>query len=225
MLPLKDDNPTRTVPLITLGLLAANIALFIKEILLPQPVRESFILDYAVIPVEFLRAGPGSIDHLLYNGMTLFTAMFLHGSISHLAGNMLYLWIFGNNVEEMMGHGRFLVFYLLCGLIGSATQILAAPKSQVPMIGASGAIAGVLGAYMILFPAARVLTLIFVFVFARVVAIPAIIIVGFWFLLQLVQVGPIGPGGVAVMAHIGGFVAGLLFLVPFRRQRPRQSLY
>jgi len=225
MLPLKDDNPTRTVPLVTLGLLAANIALFIKEILLAQPVRERFILDYAVIPVEFMHAGPGSIDHLLYNGMTLFTAMFLHGSVSHLAGNMLYLWIFGNNVEEMMGHGRFLVFYLLCGLIGSATPILAAPQSQVPMIGASGAIAGVLGAYMILFPAARVLTLIFVFVFARVVAIPAIIIVGFWFLLQLVQAGPIGPGGVAVMAHIGGFVAGLLFLVPFRRQRPRQSLY
>ena len=225
MLPLKDDNPTRTIPFVTWALLATNIALFVREILLPRAVRERFILDYAVIPSEFTHLGAAIADQTLYNGMTLFTAMFLHGSVSHLAGNMLYLWIFGNNVEELMGHGRFLIFYLLCGVIGSFTQIAAAPRSQVPMIGASGAIAGILGAYMVLFPAARVLTLIFVFFFARVVAVPAIIIVGFWFLLQLVQVGPIGPGGVAVMAHIGGFVAGLLFLVPFRRKRPRQSIY
>jgi len=223
MIPLKDDNPTRIVPFVTLALIAANVAVFVWELLHPPAAREQVIRSLAVIPSEFARLGHGG--GLIYNGMTLLTAMFLHGSILHLAGNMLYLWIFGNNVEDMMGHARFLLFYLLCGLTGSFVQIAAAPLSRVPMIGASGAIAGVLGAYLVLFPTARVLTLIFVFVFARVVRIPALIVLGFWFLLQLLSAGGMTAGGVAWFAHIGGFAAGLALIVPFRRRRPRQSLY
>src|SRR6266704_4438771 len=223
MIPLKDDNPTRIVPFVTVALIAANVAVFVWELLHPPAAREQVIRSLAVIPSEFARLGHGG--GLISNGMTLLTAMFLHGSILHLAGNMLYLWIFGNNVEDVMGHARFLLFYLLCGLTGSFVQIAAAPLSRVPMIGASGAIAGVLGAYLVLFPTARVLTLIFVFVFARVVPIPALIVLGFWFLLQLLSAGEITAGGVAWFAHIGGFAAGLGLIVPFRRRRPRQSLY
>ncbi len=225
MIPLKDDNPTRTFPLVTIVLIVSNTVLFLWELLHPLPAREALIRDFAVIPYEFTHLGPGRPGALLYNGMTLLTAMFLHGSFLHVAGNMLYLWIFGNNVEDAMGHARFLVFYILCGLVASFTQIVAAPASRVPMIGASGAIAGVLSAYMVLFPAARVVTLIFLFIFARVVSVPALIVLGFWFLLQLLTVGPIATGGVAVFAHIGGFIAGLVLIVPFRRRRPRQSLY
>ena len=140
--------------------------------------------------------------------------------------NMLYLWIFGNNIEDVTSHGRFLVFYLVCGLVASYCQVAASPESKVPMIGASGAISGVLGAYLIMFPAARVLTLVFVVFFFRVVPIPAIIVLGFWFLLQILNAGPMGPGGgVAVFAHIGGFVAGVALIPAFRRRRSRQSLF
>jgi membrane associated rhomboid family serine protease len=225
MIPLKDDNPTRIVPLVTLALIAANVAVFLWELSLVPAARERAILRLAVVPSRLTGAAPAGPDGLVSGALALLTAMFVHGGLLHLAGNMLYLWIFGNNVEEIMGHWRFLVFYVLCGLAGSFTQIAASPASHVPMIGASGAIAGVLGAYMILFPAARVLTLIFVFFFARIVAIPAFIVLGFWLLLQLVSAGQITPGGVAWFAHLGGFTAGLLLLVPFRRKRPRQSLY
>lgn len=225
MIPIKDDNPSRSVPFVTFVLIVLNVILFLWELMHLPNAREGVIRNFAVIPFEFTHLDPGRPDLLLHNGMTLLTAMFLHGSLLHVAGNMLYLWIFGNNVEDVMGHARFLVFYLLCGLVASITQIVAAPASRVPMIGASGAIAGVLSAYMVLFPAARVATLIFLFVFARIVSVPALIVLGFWFLLQLLTVGPIAKGGVAVFAHIGGFVAGLVLIVPFRRRRPGQSLY
>jgi membrane associated rhomboid family serine protease len=150
----------------------------------------------------------------------------VHGGVLHIAMNMLYLWIFGNNIEEVMGHGRFLAFYLVCGLFASLCQIVAAPLSKVPMIGASGAISGVLGAYLIMFPAARVQTLIFVVFFVRVVPIPAVIVLGFWFLLQLLNAGQVpSAGGVAVFAHIGGFLSGLVLIAVFRMRRSRQSLY
>jgi len=225
MIPLKDDNPARTIPFVTFALLVTNVAVFAWELAHPFPLREQMIRRLAVIPSDFAHLQAGHADRGLSVGTTLLTAMFLHGSILHLVGNMLYLWIFGNNVEDLMGHGRFLLFYLLCGLAASSVQIATAPGSRVPMIGASGAIAGVLAAYMVLFPAARVLTLIFVFIFARLVRIPALIVLGFWFLLQLLSAGEIATGGIAWFAHIGGFVAGLLLVVPFRRRRPRLSLY
>jgi membrane associated rhomboid family serine protease len=225
MIPLKDENPTRTVPIVTLALIGVNVAVFVWTLLLPQATQKEIILRMALVPYEVTHAPRGDLHLILANGRSLVATMFLHGSLLHIAGNMLYLWIFGNNVEDIMGHGRFLLFYLLCGLTGSLAQIAAFPGSKVPMIGASGAIAGVLGAYLILFPAARVLTLVFLFVFVRVVPIPAAIVLGFWFLIQLVSAGQIAPGGVAWFAHIGGFVAGLSLIVPFRRRRPRGALY
>ncbi len=225
MIPLKDDNPTRTVPFVTLALIAANSLVFLWELTLTPDRQKEAILSLAVVPSELSRIGSLGSGALLYNVMTLVTAMFLHGSLLHVAGNMLYLWIFGNNIEDAMGHGRFALFYLLCGLTASFTQVAAFPGSSAPMIGASGAIAGVLGAYLVLFPTARVLTLFYLIVFVRVVPVPAVIILGIWFLLQLVSAGEITPGGVAWFAHIGGFVAGLALIVPFRRQRPRHRLY
>ncbi|MBI4169332.1 MAG: rhomboid family intramembrane serine protease [Acidobacteria bacterium] len=225
MIPLKDDNPTRTFPFVTVLLIAANLALFLWEVLLSAGARDELILKLAVIPFEITHLEPGEADLVLYNGMTLLTAMFVHGGVLHLAGNMIYLWIFGNNIEDSMGHARFLLFYILCGLAASFAQIAASPLSRVPMIGASGAISGVLGGYLILFPAARVLTLVFVFFFVRIVPIPAVIVLGFWFLIQLVNAGQIAPGGVAWFAHIGGFITGLALIALFRRRRPRYSLF
>jgi rhomboid family protein len=225
MIPLRDDNPTRTLPVVTFGLVAINAALFLWEMLLPKPQQVALLMRLAIIPAELVHTSPLDPHALLRQGTTLFSAMFLHGSLLHVAGNMLYLWIFGNNIEDVMGHGRFLAFYLICGLTGSLAQIAAGPSSTAPMLGASGAIAGVLGAYLVMFPAARVETLIFVFVFARVVPIPAVIVLGIWLLIQLVNAGQVTPQGVAWFAHLGGFAAGLALLPLFRRRRVRQSLY
>jgi membrane associated rhomboid family serine protease len=225
MIPLKDDNPTRTVPAVTVALIVVNVAIFVWELLLPPPVRDDLIYKMAVIPAEIAHLEPFTLDQALYNGMTLFTSMFLHGSVLHLIGNMLYLWIFGKNIEDIMGHVRFLLFYGLCGVAGSLVQVAVGSDSRIPMIGASGAIAGVLGAYLVLFPTARVLTLIFIVFFIRIVKIPALIVLGFWLLIQLLNAGQIVPGGVAWFAHIGGFAAGLALIVPLRRRRPRYRLF
>jgi membrane associated rhomboid family serine protease len=231
MIPLKDDNPTRTFPLVTIALIAVNLAVFVWELLLPPEVlARSVVPALAVIPARLTGIDP--LDPAMWtdSAVRLLAAMFLHGGVLHVAGNMIYLWIFGNNIEDVMGHGRFLAFYGACGLCASLAQVAAAPHSTVPMIGASGAISGVLGAYLILFPAARVLTLVFVLFFVRVVPFPAIIVLGVWFLIQVVNAGAplpgrIAPGGVAWMAHIGGFVAGGILIVLFRRRRPRHALY
>jgi membrane associated rhomboid family serine protease len=157
----------------------------------------------------------------------MFTSMFLHGGLFHIGGNMLYLWIFGNNVEDTLGHGRFLVFYLLSGVAAALAQTVINPGSRVPMIGASGAVSGVLGAYLLLFPYARVLTLITFGFFIRIVPIPAMLVLGFWIVVQamngLITFGTPDRGGVAWFAHIGGFVAGLGLLLVFRPRRPRQA--
>ena len=224
MIPLKDDNPTQSFPAVTLLLIAANLAVFVWELLLPAAQRQEAIVRMAVIPFEITQR-PFGLDRLLHNGLTLMTAMFLHGGLLHLGGNMLYLWIFGNNIEDATGHGRFLIFYLLCGIAASFAQVAAHPASKLPMVGASGAIAGVLGAYLVLFPTARVLTLMVFFFFVRVVPIPALIVLGFWLLLQLLSAGDGVGGGVAWFAHIGGFLAGLALIVPFRSKRPRHRLY
>jgi len=226
LIPLKDDNPTRIVPFVTIGLIAANLIVFVFELTLPPEGLKTFVASMGVVPAELTRLILHDPRRLPHAGTTLLTAMFVHGGIMHVAMNMLYLWIFGNNIEEVMGHGRYLAFYLVCGLVASSCQVAVAPSSTVPMIGASGAISGILGAYLIMFPAARVLTLVFFIFFIRVVPIPAVIVLGFWFLLQLLSAGPAGAGGgVAVFAHIGGFVAGVALIAAFRVRRSRQSLF
>jgi len=222
MIPLKDDNPTRTTPFVTWGIVAANIAVFIYELGLGDEGLRVLVFRMGLIPAEVtgaVRAGGMGLP------LTPFTSMFLHGGFLHLAGNMLYLWIFGNNIEDQTGHLRFLVFYLLCGLVAAGTQVAWSPASQVPMIGASGAIAGVLGAYMLLFPRARVLTLVPIFIFIQLIYLPAILVLGIWFLYQILLSRMADPvqGGVAFYAHIGGFVGGMVLIWLFRRRRPRRG--
>ena len=182
--------------------------------------RDAFAFSYGLVPGEFLLGKdlPPRIPLPLW--MTLLSSMFLHGGLLHLLGNMLYLWIFGDNVEDAMGHVRFFIFYLLCGAAAAFAQIAIGPHSGVPLIGASGAIAGVLAAYVMLFPHARVLTLIPVFFFVRLVAIPAVLLLGLWFLFQVISgAGSVGEtSGVAWFAHIGGFVAGGILVLAFRRR-------
>lgn len=218
MLPFKDNIPTERFPLITVVLIAVNIAVFLYELSLEAAGRlDGFFFQYGMTPHDITHAAlqnPRSLPIYL----TLVTSMFLHGGWLHIGGNMLYLWIFGNNVEDSMGRFRFVVFYLLCGLLAGFAQIAIDASSQVPNIGASGAIAGVLGAYLLLFPRAKVMTLVFLVVFITVVQLPAVIVLLFWFLFQLFY-GLSGLGGssqdVAYFAHIGGFVAGLLTIKLF----------
>jgi membrane associated rhomboid family serine protease len=225
LIPIRDDVPTKSFPLVTILLLVVNVGVFARLMLLPPAVSEETVLRLAVIPYELTHVPAGRLNVLAYNLLTLVTSMFLHGSLLHLGGNLLYLWIFGNNIEDVMGRVRFLLFYILCGLAGALAQIAVRPSSHVPMIGASGAIAGILGAYLVMFPAARVQTLFFFIIFARVVPVPALIVLGSWLLVQLVNAGNMGPGGVAWFAHLGGFLAGLLLIVPFRVRHVSQSLY
>jgi membrane associated rhomboid family serine protease len=225
MIPLKGEVPTRSFPLATVGLIALNAGLFVRAQLVPPEAREAFILDLALIPQALTRIAPFEPLHFLYNVGTLFTSMFVHAGAVHLAGNMLYLWIFGGGIEDVVGRGRFVLFYLLCGIAGSLAQVAVDPSSGVPVVGASGAIAGLLAAYMVMFPTARVLTLVFLLVYVRLVPIPALIVIGIWLLLQLVNAGGIAPAGIAWFAHLGGFCAGLILIVPLRRKRIRHSLY
>ncbi len=227
MFPIRDENPRHSFPFVTLLLAAANTAAFIYQVML-GPANEAFVVRFGAIPWEIIHGAevPGLPQASLTGGpavLTLLTSMFLHGGFMHLAGNMLYLWIFGDNVESLLGHFRFLVFYLLSGLGAAMSYVLVDPNSTVPMIGASGAISGVLGAYMIHFPKARVHVLVFLIWFIRVIRIPALVVLGFWFVLQLVNgVGALGTGqsgGVAWFAHVGGFVAGILLVLIFPKQK------
>lgn len=224
MIPLRDDNPTTIRPYITIALIAACVLVFLWQISLGQKGFEAAIAALGVIPVTLL--GDESLPPALYMvppTATLFTSMFLHGGFMHLAGNMLYLWIFGNNVEDAMGHVRFVVFYLLSGIAAAMAQALPNPDSTIPMIGASGAISGVLGAYLLLYPRARVLVLIPLGGFSRIVYVPAMFVLGFWFVLQLISTALADPGqgGVAFGAHIGGFVAGMVLIPLFKHRHVR----
>ncbi len=236
MIPIRDENPTETTPYVTVGLIMANILVFLWEMSLPKPVLNQIIYAYGAVPLRIMTGGKIPIAYYLYGyhftsappvPVTLITCMFLHGGFFHLAGNMLFLWIFGNNVEDMLGHVRFLIFYLLCGVFATLIHSAVMPHSPVPMIGASGAISGILGAYMIEFPWARVETLIFFFFFVTVVKIPAAIFIGLWFFIQyLYGVATLTakmPSGVAWFAHIGGFISGVILyrLFPKRRKRRR----
>ncbi len=214
MIPLYDNNPTRRFPVVTLILLAVNIAVFLYEVFSPAPFRQ-LLVSYGAIPLFITQAGMPQHGPLPPEA-TLFTAMFMHAGFFHLFGNMLFLWVFGNNVEDIQGRAPFILFYLLCGVAASLTHIFLNPSSPVPMVGASGAVSGVLAAYLITFPYARVYTLFWFIIFVRVVPVPALFFIGLWFLMQLASMGSGGP--VAWGAHVGGFVAGLV-LAPFFRRR------
>ncbi len=217
-IPLKDENPTRHFPIVTILIIALNIAIFLWQILSPVGL-EAHILRLGTIPYEITHFRSLDPAVRIPPWITLLTAMFVHGSWLHLFGNMLYLWIFGNNVEDFLGPIRFVLFYLICGLVASLSHIITHPMSKIPMVGASGAIAGVLGAYFLLYPGARVLTLLFFFFFIRIIAIPAGFFLSFWFLMQILNLG-LG-GGVAWYAHIGGFVAGVLLIKGQLKRRMR----
>ncbi|HVC19464.1 MAG TPA: rhomboid family intramembrane serine protease [Vicinamibacterales bacterium] len=208
MIPLRDIVPSRTRPYVTVAIILLNVAVFLFELSLPAPARQALIQTYGVVPAAFAWS-------------TLITSMFLHAGWLHIGGNMLYLWIFGDNVEDRVGHGRFLVFYLLCGTVAGLAQVFSAPASIVPTIGASGAIAGIMGAYIVLYPRSRILSLVPLFIFWPIIEVPAVFFLGLWFLVQLVSVGssaasPLG-GGIAIWAHIAGFLAGMAGILVFRR--------
>jgi rhomboid family protein len=216
MIPLRDVIPSRTTPFITITIIGLNALAWFYELAIPGDLLPSFLQIYGVVPANF-------------NAASLVTSMFLHGSWSHVLGNMWYLWIFGDNVEDRVGHGRFILFYLLCGFAAALGQTVMDPDSTLPMIGASGAIAGVMGAYFVLYPKSRVLTLIPLIIFWEVIELPATFLLGFWFLMQLFSAGAIAVtansagGGVAFMAHIAGFICGVGGIFVFRqRQRPEQ---
>ncbi|AEH45424.1 Rhomboid family protein [Thermodesulfatator indicus DSM 15286] len=215
MIPIQDIVPRKTFPIVTVSLIALNSLIFILMLNLPAQVREAIVINFGVVPARITQFGLGDAGVALQNVISLFTAMFLHGGWIHLFGNMWTLWIFGDNVEDRMGHRRFLVFYLLCGIAATLVHVWLHPDSTIPMIGASGAISGVLGAYYGLFPLARVIVMIPIFFFPFFFEMPAVLYIGWWYLLQLfsgtlsILHGKI-VGGVAWWAHVGGFVVGLL---------------
>jgi rhomboid family protein len=211
MLPLRDVIPSRTTPYITITIIVLNSLAWLFEVAMPRDLLPVFLQVYGVVPAHF-------------RAVTLITSMFLHGGWMHIIGNMWYLWIFGDNVEDRLGHGRFVIFYLLCGIVAAFGQILMNPMSTLPTIGASGAIAGVMGAYFILYPQSRVLTLVFIVFFIEVIELPAILLLGFWFLMQIISAGSIAAtagtgGGVAFMAHVAGFLMGIVGVFLFRKRQ------
>jgi len=213
MFPVSDVIPSRTAPYVTIGLIAANVLVFLYEIALPPVGLELFVGSYALVPAWFWWP-------------SLVTSQFLHSGWMHILWNMVYLWIFGDNIEDRLGHFRYLLFYLGGGAAAAILQTLFNPFSAVPMLGASGAIAAVMGAYFVLYPQSRVLTAIFLVIFFDLVEIPAIFFLGLWFLLQLVNgIGSLGfstaGGGTAFWAHIGGFVAGVLVGAVLRKRDRR----
>ncbi|WP_242394341.1 rhomboid family intramembrane serine protease [Anaeromyxobacter oryzisoli] len=237
MIPLSDDNPLDRTPIVTILLIAANVLAFLWQIDLPglpaafasgdalgfiERQLQLSAFRGGVVPYEILRLTDVEYRDIVPPPFTIVTGMFLHGGFVHIASNMLFLWIFGNNVEDALGRLRFTVFYLACGVVAALVQVVSSAMTGdlfVPMVGASGAIAGVLAAYMVLFPRARVTTLVIVLVFVRIVPIPAGFFIGAWFLLQVLSVAFGGNTGVALFAHIGGFVTGWL-LVRIMGRRP-----
>jgi membrane associated rhomboid family serine protease len=220
MIPLRDTQPSSSTPVVTLVLIAMNVMIFLYQVSLDAWSLNHFISHYGVVP-----------DRFQYSDVI--TSMFLHGGWMHLIGNMWFLWIFGDNVEDVLGHAKFLLFYLLCGIAAAMVHVLLNPYSRVPTVGASGAIAGVMGAYMIKFPHSRILTLVPIFIFITTLEIPALLMLLYWFAIQIFSgVGSVGysqvsRGGVAWFAHVGGFVAGiaLVYLLGTReRYRYRRDL-
>ena len=227
MIPLRDTIPSRQVPLVTWALIFVNVLVFLFELTLSQEELEAFIHLFGIVPARYSHPDWAmAVGFPIDSYWPFVTSMFLHGGFMHVIGNMWSLWIFGDNVEERMGRSRFLIFYLLTGLIAGLTHYYTNIDSTIPTVGASGAIAGVLGAYLILFPKQRVTTLIPIFVFITIREIPAFFLLGFWFVLQLFTGAAVmgahmnDVGGVAYFAHIGGFVAGMVLVILMGGQRP-----
>jgi membrane associated rhomboid family serine protease len=221
MFPIRDTQPSYSKPVVTVVLIVVNILVFLYQFSLDSFSQNAFMYRYALIPDRF-------------HFSNVVTSMFLHGGWMHVLGNMWFLWIFGDNIEDILGHVKYLVFYLMCGIAAALTQVFFNPFSRVPMVGASGAIAGVMGAYMIKFPHSRIRTLIFLFIFFTMVDVPAWIMLIYWFGLQFVggfeslASAQVAQGGTAFFAHVGGFVAGILFinlLGPAQPYRRRRDLY
>jgi membrane associated rhomboid family serine protease len=229
MFPYRDDNPTLGTPAITVLIIAANVAVWVLvQGMGLEPGLSRSVCELGLIPGEFLHRVPEGYtvpmgprtSCILGGGHTWYTpltSMFLHGGWFHLIGNMWFLWLFGNNVEDSMGHGRYLGFYLLSGLAAATVQSFASPNSVIPMVGASGAISGIMGAYVVLYPRVRVHMLVFLFIFITRIVVPAYLMLGYWFLLQLLG-GSMATeqGGVAFYAHVGGFIAGALLISAFK---------
>ena len=225
MIPLRDENPSGTVPVITRALISVNAIAFVYELTL-GPELKSFIYAWGMVPARLSLALRFGEEPVVAPSLTTLTSMFLHGGWLHLVGNMWYLWIFGDNIEDRLGHLRFLVFYLLAGIVAALLHYALNQASWVPTVGASGAIAGVLGAYLVTFPRARVIALVPLFPFFQVMALPAVLVLGLWFVMQFfsgaLSLGNTGGGGVAWWAHIGGFAFGLIGMPIFggRGRRP-----
>ena len=238
MIPLRDDVPSRHIPMMTLLLVAANVSAFLYQLSLEAGLEgnaraaAAFVMEFGAVPCRLTaRCVAEDFPPPI---VTVFTSMFLHGGLFHIGGNMLYLWIFGDNVEDTLGHLRYLAFYLLSGIGAAAAQVFMSPASTIPMVGASGAISGVLGAYLFLFPYAKVRTLVTFGFFFRIVDIPALVMLGFWIVIQVLSGlmthsvasrGGAESGGVAWFAHIGGFVAGVILLFLFRPRGSRRYNY
>jgi membrane associated rhomboid family serine protease len=228
MIPLRDENPSRSVPFVNSILILANICVFIYQNFFVSGGAKPLFFRLGCIPYEFTHFVDINPPALVPIPLTILTAMFMHGGWIHLLSNMLYLWIFGDNIEDTLGHLKYLVFYIVCGLIASLFHILTNLNSLVPTIGASGAIAGVMGAYMFLFPRARIRTLLILVIFIQVVRIPAIIVLGYWILIQVLsgfaEFGSRTGGGIAWFAHIGGFIAGIVLIIILKKRRKRAYL-
>ncbi|MDL1956980.1 MAG: rhomboid family intramembrane serine protease [Candidatus Desulfofervidus auxilii] len=224
MFPLKDTIPSRTFPWVTISLIIFNVLVFFYQISL-GPYVEKFVFIYGVVPKRYFLYS--SLNYFFDKYIPLFTSMFLHGGWFHLIGNMWYLWIFGDNVEDAVGHKRFLIFYILCGIGAALCHIYTHPHSTIPTIGASGAVSGVMGAYYVLFPYSRIITLVPVFLFLTLIEIPAVFFLFFWFMIQFFKgtFAILTPGifyeGVAWWAHIGGFICGIILVFFFRKKRRR----
>jgi membrane associated rhomboid family serine protease len=227
MFPLRDENPSRSAPVVTRVLIGLNTLAFLYELMLGRALTP-FVLTWAMVPARLTLAARYGEESVLRPGLTIFTSMFLHGGWLHLIGNMWYLWIFGDNVEDRLGRFRYLLFYLAAGVVAALLHYAINPASEAPTVGASGAIAGVLGAYLAAYPRARVITLVPFFPFFRVMALPAALVLGFWFVVQFFSgalslgFGSSG-GGVAWWAHVGGFAFGIVFMWIMNLVRPRPS--
>ncbi|MBI3536452.1 MAG: rhomboid family intramembrane serine protease [Chloroflexi bacterium] len=228
MIPLGDSNPTQRVPIVNWLLIAANVLVFLFELTLPSRQLDRLFLNFGAIPNQILLAIAHPTQTPLTIWATLFTSMFLHSGWAHIIGNMLFLWVFGDNIEDTLGHFVYLIFYFASGLLAGLAQVYIAGASNLPSIGASGAIAGVLGGYILLYPLARVRILFPLFILFTTIQLPALVVIGWWFIQQFFYgIGSLSSSaqsGVAFWAHIGGFIAGLILIVPFigraRRRRP-----
>jgi len=231
MIPIKDDNPLTIKPIVTIALIIINCVVFLYAFSLGRHGFTDFTFKYGLIPAELIQGHDLTPPRYAFLStspfLNVFTSMFMHGGFLHLGGNMLYLWIFGNNIEDVLGHIKFAIFYLLSGIAAVLSFTALSPNSTVPMIGASGAIAGVLGAYIVRFPNARVHTIIWLFFIIQVIKVPAIILLGFWFFLQIINSSSAlystNGGGVAWFAHIGGFIFGAAVFLIFGLRGRRES--